>query len=65
MAFGGTFGYIVFVAFVAWQSGKCICVCFCERARVCAHLLRKEMLVCGAHPLSASSLAVITWGGWW
>lgn len=50
--------------FVARQSGKYICVSLCERTRVCACFLRKEMPVCGAHPLSASSLAVITWGGW-
>lgn len=49
MAFGGTFGYIV-LYFVAWHSGKCICVYLCERARV--HVCWERRCRCAEHILS-------------
>lgn len=66
MAFGGTIGYVIL--YFLWTGRvENVSACACVNVRVCVRtcLLRKEMLVCGAHPLCASSLAAITWGGWW
>lgn len=60
--------YLVF--FVDWQSGKCICVCLCERACVCVcvRVCWERRCWCAEHILSAlppSQLSPGEAGGRW